>query len=670
MPSSLTEKHLRVNRAYFSASIGEFLGKSDNEIVGELTLASAFPVESPQINAWVEQIHILKRSLTLFCDKGWVAFEFAVPRVGKRIDVLVIIRNIIFVLEFKNFETQFKAGDRDQVWDYALDLKNFHSTSHNEVVAPILIATLAKAGDQQLILEPHEDLVLQPINSTTDEITGTFEKVLQQFPGKSIDVQFWIGGRYQPTPTIIEAAKALYGDHSVEEISRSDAGAKNLLVTSTAIANIIKTSRDNSQKSICFVTGVPGAGKTLVGLDVATRFTEGGEGLHSVFLSGNGPLVMILKEALAREKALKSVELGKKVTLKDSRRTVQAFIQNIHHFRDEYLRDPGAPTDHVTIFDEAQRSWNFEQTTAFMDRKKGIKNFNRSESEFLISCMDRHKDWAVIVCLVGGGQEINVGEAGIGEWIRSVVGQFPDWTIYISPHLKDSEYAAGESLQLLAGHKHSKLDEDLHLAVSMRSFRAERLSGLVKQILDLELKQAFELHESIKDKYPIVLTRDLATAKSWLKTKARGSERYGMMVSSQAQRLKPLAIDVRVKPNPVHWFLSSKDDVRSSYYLEDVGTEFDVQGLELDWGCIVWDGDFRRSKAGWQHWSFKGNKWQRINKAERQAYLKNAYRVLLTRARQGMVIVVPEGDVEDPTRDPSYYSETFEYLKSVGLQVI
>ena len=670
MLSPGNELHVGGSRAYFSSSILEFLDKGDNEIIGELTLASAFPVESPQVNAWIEQIHILKKALSNLDISGFVAFEFAVPRVGKKIDVLILIRNIIFVLEFKAFETKFKSADRDQVWDYALDLKNFHSTSHNEIIAPVLVSTLAKSAEEDIWLDAHEDAVLQPINSCPEQLAEIFEAVLSRFPGKDISVQEWLGGRYQPTPTIIEAAKALYGSHSVEEISRSDAGAKNLLRTSTAIADIIKTSRDNSQKSICFVTGVPGAGKTLVGLNVATKFTESKDDLHSVFLSGNGPLVMILKEALAREKASKNNESGKKITLKDARRTVQAFIQNIHHFRDEYLRDLGAPNDHVTIFDEAQRSWNLEQTTAFMDRKKGIKNFNRSESEFLISCMDRHKDWAVIVCLVGGGQEINVGEAGIGEWIRSIVGSFPDWTIYISPHLKDSEYEAGSALKLLEGHKNSQLDEDLHLAVSMRSFRAERLSGLVKQILDLELKQAFELHESIKDKYPIVLTRDIATAKSWLKGKARGSERFGMMVSSQAQRLKPLAIDVRVKPNPIHWFLSPKDDVRSSYYLEDVGTEFDVQGLELDWGCVVWDGDFRRSKSGWQHWSFKGNKWQRINKAERQAYLKNAYRVLLTRARQGMVIVVPEGDPSDPTRDPSFYSETFEYLKSVGLKVI
>ena len=363
--------------------------------------------------------------------------------------------------------------------------------------------------------------------------------------------------------------------------------------------------------------------------------------------------------------------MSARTTLDAARRPVRKFIQNVHHFRDAYLKnDLRAPYDHVTIFDEAQRAWNREQTASFMKRKRGLPDFTMSEPEFLISCMDRHHDWAVIVCLVGGGQEIHTGEAGIGEWIKAIILKHPDWKIHISPHLHDSEYEAGRALRLLEGNTNHFLSEDLHLSVSLRSFRAEKLSGLVKQILDLETSNAQILYRSIEAKYPIMLTRDICRAKSWLRSQARGSERFGMMVSSQAQRLKPLAIDIRADINPVYWFLNSKDDVRSSYYLEDVGTEFHVQGLELDWACVVWDGDFRKTPSGWQHWSFKGNRWERINKSERQAYLKNAYRVLLTRARQGMVIVVPEGDVDDPTRDPSFYSETFEYLKSVGLQVI
>lgn len=418
------------------------------------------------------------------------------------------------------------------------------------------------------------------------------------------------------------------------------------------------------------MTGVPGAGKTLVGLNVATRHFDKASDLYSVFLSGNGPLVSILCEALARDKAARERAAGRPITLGHLRSEVKAFVQNVHHFRDECLRDSSRPPiEHVALFDEAQRAWNAEQTSSFMLRKKKQANFTMSEPEFLISCMDRHADWAVVVCLVGGGQEINTGEAGIGEWIEAVLRSFPDWHLHLSPKLHDSEYAAGNALALLQNRPHVHANEALHLGVSMRSFRAEHVSALIKAILDIDRDAAKALIDRVRDRYPIVLTRDVTTAKSWLRSKARGSERYGMVVSSQAQRLKPYAIDVRAPVSPIHWFLHPKEDVRSSYYLEDVATEFHVQGLELDWACVVWDGDFRHSSSGWNHWSFRGDKWQRIRKQQRQSYLKNAYRVLLTRARQGMVIVVPSGDPSDATRSPAFYDDTFEYLKELGLQV-
>lgn len=392
--------------------------------------------------------------------------------------------------------------------------------------------------------------------------------------------------------------------------------------------------------------------------------------MTSVFLSGNGPLVAILREALTRDKVKRIKINGGKIKKGEVMSEVKSFIQNVHHYRDEYLRDDKAPIDHVAIFDEAQRAWNFEQTVNFMSRKKGLPNFHMSEPEFLISCLNRHKDWAVIVCLVGGGQEINTGEAGISEWIHSLNRSFPDWKIYVSDKLTDSEYAAGEALQLKKSHKHVLIKPELHLSVSLRSFRAEDLSYLIKSILDRDREMAQHLYQKIRYKYPITLTRNVNVAKKWVKSKARGSERYGLIVSSQAQRLKPHAIDVRTPVDPIHWFLDEKDDVRSSYYLEDVATEFQVQGLELDWTCVTWDGDFRYGKNGWEHFSFVGNKWHNIRKQERQQYLKNAYRVLLTRARQGMVIVVPEGDKDDPTRDEEFYNCTYHYLESIGFEKI
>jgi hypothetical protein len=415
---------------------------------------------------------------------------------------------------------------------------------------------------------------------------------------------------------------------------------------------------------------VPGAGKTLVGLDIATKHLDKENDLSCVFLSGNGPLVAILREALTRDKYQREKEQGKKVRKGEIMSEVKLFIQNVHNFRDECLKDDAPPFEHVTIFDEAQRAWDHTQTANFMLRKKNTPNFKISEPEFLISCLDRHQDWAVIICLVGGGQEINTGEAGISEWIQSLNRSFPEWLVYISNKLTDSEYAAGEALDILERHKQVFTNPALHLAVSLRSFRAEHLSALIKNILDLNIKEAKRNFEEIKERYPIVLTRCVAKAKQWLKEKARGTERYGMVVSSQAIRLKPYAIDVKSPMDPIHWFLDSKKDIRSSYYLEDVATEFQVQGLELDWACVTWDADFRYSSDGWKSFSFAGSKWNNINKAERRLYLKNAYRVLLTRARQGMVIVVPEGDNNDPTRQPSFYDSTYKYLAEVGVSII
>ena len=454
------------------------------------------------------------------------------------------------------------------------------------------------------------------------------------------------------------------------QLSRSDAGEKNLAQTSVAIGNLIDDAKSDRKKAICFVTGVPGAGKTLVGLDVATKHMDAQSDLHSVYLSGNGPLVSILREALTRDEVARKKAVGQKLRKGEARKAVEAFIQNVHHFRDAYLTDEQPPVDHVVIFDEAQRAWTLEQTSQFMARKKGRPDFNQSEPDFLVSCLDRHPDWSVVICLVGGGQEINTGEAGIGEWLRAIHDNYPEWEVHISPHLQDSEYGAGAALKLLKDRKNVHYNEDLHLAVSMRSFRAEHVSAFVKHLLDRQLESARSVLQQVESRYPIVVTRDLDKAKNWLRAKARGSERFGMVVSSQAQRLKPHAIDVKSPMDPIHWFLDEKDDVRSSYYLEDVATEFHVQGLELDWACVVWDADLRYGAHDWEYRSFVGSKWQKIHAAHRQMYLKNAYRVLLTRARQGMVIVVPPGDHNDPTRDPSFYDPIYAYLTDMGVKAI
>lgn len=656
-----------MKRYYYSDSIKNFISKPKDEILGVLADSNEFSLELEQKYAWNEEIRVLKEILPTF--SGSIFYEYSIPRMGRRIDVVLIIEGVILILEFKVGEKDFKSSAIEQVWDYALDLKNFHETSHEHLIAPILIATEAKNTNFNIIGKSYQDRTLSPICTNASGLKSVIVEVLSfNNEEKHIDVTSWSQGRYAPTPNILEAAMALYNSHSVIDITRREADAKNLTSTCDAISNIILDSQKQNKKSICFVTGVPGAGKTLVGLDIATKHLKGESQTSSVFLSGNGPLVAILREALTRDRVKRVKEKGGKILKGEVMSEVKAFIQNVHHFRDECLIDMERPPfDHIAIFDEAQRAWDLTQTRNFMSRKKNVKNFPYSEPEYLISCLNRHQDWAVIICLVGGGQEINTGEAGISEWIEGLNRTFHDWDIHVSSKLTDSEYAAGEALSLIENKDRLHYFDDLHLSVSMRSFRAENLSLFVKRMLDIDKAGAQSVYAEIKDKYPIVLTRDLNKAKKWLKEKARGSERYGMVVSSQAQRLKPYAIDVKSPMDPIHWFLDEKDDTRSSFFLEDVATEFDVQGLELDWACICWDGDFRFTPIGWSHHSFCGNKWQNINKEERKAYLKNAYRVLLTRARQGMVIVVPEGDSEDHTRRAEFYNPTFNYLKSLGI---
>lgn len=658
-----------VRRWFYGARFEDFILQSSSEILGELTQRTGGDLDLTQNNAWQEQIAILK-SLRLPASEhssAKIYFEYTIPRLGRRADVILIVGHVLFVIEFKAGESQFNISALDQVWDYALDLKNFHDASHGICIAPILVATKAKPQNIELQRTLHDDDLLRPIRANADDLHEVIAQTMEFLTAPRIDISNWESGRYLPTPTIIEAARALYAGHSVESISRSDAGAKNLSNTSKAIDHIIEDARRAGKKVICFVTGVPGAGKTLVGLDVANRHLDKNSSTYSVFLSGNGPLVSVLREALARDTIARASSDGITIRKGEARQKVATFIQNVHHFRDDCLADERAPPEHVVLFDEAQRAWTLEQTTNFMARKKNRPGFDQSEPEFLISCVDRHPDWAVVVCLVGGGQEINTGEAGISEWLDAILNRFQGWEVHLSPSLSESEYRSATSLEKVLALNSTKQNHHLHLATSMRSFRAESLSKFVRQVLDID-EDAPKTLNQISARYPIKITRNLGIAKQWLRDQARGSERYGIVVSSQAQRLKPHAIDVRVKTDPVKWFLDGKEDTRSSFYLEDVATEFQVQGLELDWACVVWDGDLRFNGSGWSHHEFKGTRWNRIQKLERQIYLKNAYRVLLTRARQGMVLVIPQGSDEDPTRAASFYDPTFEYFKSLGLQ--
>jgi hypothetical protein len=336
-----------VERQFYSNSISNFLSESKEKIIGELSINNQFDSDKTQLDAWVREIDILKESLIQY--QGRIFFEFSIPRMGRRIDVVLIIQNVIFVLEFKVGEKDFLASALDQVWDYSLDLKNFHETSHKHLIAPILIPTEAKIGLSNIIATPHNDNLLFPIKSDVTNLKEIIDNVLLFAKDlDDLDSQNWSKGRYYPTPTIIEAAMALYNSHSVSEISRNDAEAVNLTQTSNAVFELIEKAKRNKEKAICFVTGVPGAGKTLVGLNIATKNLDKDRSTASVFLSGNGPLVAILREALTRDKVKRQKEVGNKIKKGDVAREVKMFIQNVHNFRDECLIDTSSPPfDHV-----------------------------------------------------------------------------------------------------------------------------------------------------------------------------------------------------------------------------------------------------------------------------------------------------------------------------------
>ncbi|WP_336939289.1 DUF2075 domain-containing protein [Acinetobacter modestus] len=655
-----------MNTSYYQSSIDSFLNENKNTIFGQLARHHQHDLEDLQKNAWLEQIEFLQQELNDVC--GHLYFEFSIPRMGKRVDNILIINNLIFVIEFKVGDRSYSNYAQNQTIDYCLDLQNFHEGSHNKTIVPILIATNAPSKPSN---------INDSLNLTTCILCNkeNFKEILLQIldqakTTESLDIHSWENSVYKPTPTIIEAAQALYKGHSVKEISRNDAGTINLANTSHLINKIIEDSKTQHKKSICFLTGVPGAGKTLAGLNIANERLKADESEHSVFLSGNGPLVDVLREALTRDSVESAKIRGQKISRTEAERKAKAFIQNIHHFRDDNLRTDNAPIEKVVVFDEAQRAWQKEQVSKFMQQKKGIPNFDMSEPEYLISVMNRHDDWCTIICLIGGGQEINTGEAGVSEWIKSLKTKYQAWNIYYSDKILAEPNTYLNDLDLsnwVREHGHQR--SDLHLSTSIRSFRSEKVASLIQSILDNQNDQASKIYQEIKHNYPVKVTRDLAKAKTWLRNQARGTERIGLIASSGAKRLKAEGIYVKNDISPTDWFLNHQDDTRSSYYLEDIATEFDIQGLEIDYTCVTWDINLYYDE-GWQFQNFKGSKWQNIKKDATKSYLLNAYRVLLTRARQGMIIFIPAVDGTDPTRPQKHYDSIYNYLISCGLDIL
>lgn len=600
--------------------------------------------------------------------------------------------------------------------DYALDLKNFHRYSHDRIIVPVLIPTKHSSSTSVFDHSVYDDAIFNPLITGENGLQNIIQEVLihaeANEPGTIKD---WVISPYTPTPTIIEAARSLYENHSVEDITRHEADKVTTDATIAYILEKINWSKANNKKSICFVTGVPGAGKTLVGLDVAVKQSYQDDGFFNeedgaVYLSGNGPLVAVLTEALARDNYKKSRKRGDNKNLSDSRREVGKFIQIIHRYRDNMLAkiknpvengkleiDPDkavklqnsgyGEVEHVAIFDEAQRAWTHKRIADYLKRggtygnKLKVPNFPMSEAAFLIWSLDQREDWATIVCLIGGGQEINTGEAGISEWIAALNDRFPHWNVFISDKLTEPEYAEGKVNELLKTKTNVVYSDKLHLGVSLRSFRAERLSAFVHSLLSFNPDASTLYQDVVSHSYPIKLTRSMDKAREWLRQNARGTQQTGILISKVSARYQPLAVHVlpQSEDNAVHWFLEDKTDVRSSNYLEEAATEIQVQGLEVDFTCVLWDADMRYDNDKWSFWKFNGKtQWIPEKNTETQKYMLNAYRVLLTRARQGMVICVPKGNQrktpegfpEDPTRLQTFYDSTYEYFKRIGMEEI
>lgn len=707
----------RTNRCLYRSDFNSFIRTDSYHILGRIHDAVHGQIMTTTDEAWLGEINILRKVLMPWINEAAeIIFEYNIPRLGKRIDVVLLLRGIIFCLEFKVGQKDVLQSDVEQVMDYALDLKNFHRYSHERIIVPILIPTKHSSSSDLFKPSVYHDNVFNPLITGASGLQNIIQQVLNHTGADTEGaIKDWVISPYTPTPTIIEAARSLYENHSVEDITRHEADKVTTDATTAYILEVINRSKINGKKSICFVTGVPGAGKTLVGLDVAVKQSFQNNGTFNeedgaVYLSGNGPLVAVLTEALARDNYKKNIEQGQKKKLSDSRREVNKFIQIIHRYRDNMLAKIKNPVvngqleidpekavklqqsgygevEHVAIFDEAQRAWTHKRMADYLRRggtygnKLKVQNFPMSEAAFLIWSLDQREDWATIVCLIGGGQEINTGEAGISEWIAALNEHFPHWNVYISDKLTEPEYAEGKVNELLEDNANVIFSDKLHLGVSLRSFRAERLSAFVHALLSSNHDAPMLYRHVVSRGYPIVLTRSMHKARNWLRQQARGTQQTGILISKVSARFRPLAVHVlpQNEDNAVHWFLENKTDVRSSNYLEEAATEIQVQGLEVDYACILWDADMQYDNGKWSFWKFNGKtQWIPEKNNEAQKYMLNAYRVLLTRARQGIVICVPEGNdkttlggfPEDATRLPAFYDCTYEYFKSIHMNEI
>lgn len=691
-------------RAYYSAEISDFIESDKTAIVGQLNIGGTEFVQqyTRSTTSWENSIEILRSTClkliesNSICEKWHILLEYELPRLPFRLDFVIIANDMLFVIEFKDEREIYPSGDIEQSLKYSFGLRNFHYESRDKVIVPILLAP--NAPEVSNIFEENSKLAYKNcLKANTSNLAAiilqSFTKYhIESMPG--LDPYQWMNSDYQPTLNIIEAAISLFSNQKVEAITRSGSDEGDLRKTTNYLKDIINEARTENKKVICFVTGVPGAGKTLVGLNLVHESKQFGDHeSNTAYFSGNTPLVNVLREALSKENFGKEMLRYKldKANLNRPKKISSDIIylskiQNLHLFVKEFILGKTKPHERIVVFDEAQRCWDAKHFTnkSKQNQNREKEQFlspNKSEAEMIIEFMNGHEGWAVIVALVGPGQEINTGEAGISEWGNAILSKFQNWEVHTCSELTVSNsmlvskplFNAGQDLDSLKIVK----DDRLFLKVNQRSFKAKDLISWVDFLLDNKPEKAKELSKTLKAHFPLLLTRKLSTVRNLLKERSSPGHRIGLIASSQGIRLRPYGIIVRDTDfNEVSWFLNDADDVRSSNFLEIVATEYKVQGLELDWVGICWDADLRRSKptpthkTDWDYKTFSGNSWSKKAKvSEELRFIKNTYRVLLTRAREGFVIFVPEGDECDNSRLPEFYNPIFEYLKSCGMDV-
>jgi hypothetical protein len=678
------------DNAYYNSSVDEFLKESNESICGKLSKAAArfSTLFTAQITSWNNCVVDLKTILsslllTIPLVKEWtIILEYSIPRSNKRIDVVLLARDLIFVLEFKDRDGGFASEDLKQLQRYCNLLRDFHFESRGKKIVPILWES---EGNFEIVDSDVQSDFPRIFLAKTFNLSKLINLYYDRFSSDlepSISPQIWLSSEYCPTPNIVLATQQIFACQTVDEISHAFSDIESLNSTINFVLETIDAAKAKNEKIVCFVTGVPGAGKTLVGLKVShsQRITNEGEYI-SAYFSGNTPLVNVLRESILRDKYEKSLleykttnEIYEAKPKKLSFETaVNSHIQNLHTFIEQSLKSSAEIRERVVVFDEAQRCWSAEKflSNNLQNRNRKtdpIEPRDQSEAELIFEIMSRKSGWSVIVALVGNGQEINSGEAGISEWINVVSEKYSNWKVLMSPNMENSfgigdSYLFNDSLK----HKEFEFDEKLHLSVSLRSQQTADFNDWVHFTLNNEPEKAFETFSKLDQKFPLYLTRNLSKMKKWLREKKSDEQRIGIIGSSDAVRLRPYGFFSKERVDAVSWFLNANDDIRSSNYLELMATEYAIQGLEIDWVGLCWDGDLRRNDNNWEFKKFRDRIWGNNKNAVNQTYTLNKYRVLLTRAREGMIIWVPTGDEHDITRSSEIYDPIANYLISCGV---